>query len=83
MVSISPLACALLGSFSAITPIDAILFDAIFQTRYDAMAATLRRLTDMGSFSILQEKLDNWLNVYDVSYYAFLLPFCFIACPIY
>ena len=31
------------------------------------MAETLRRLVNIGTFSTLQDKLENWLNVYYVS----------------
>lgn len=31
------------------------------------MAETLRRLVNIGTFTTLQEKLENWLNLYYVS----------------
>lgn len=33
----------------------------------DDMAESLRRIVDMASFALLQEKLENWLDDYDVS----------------
>jgi len=33
----------------------------------DDMAQSLRRIVDMDSFALLQEKLENWLDDYDVS----------------
>ena len=36
-----------------------------------SMAETLRRLVNLGSYSLLQEKLEQWLDSYKVSMFTF------------